>query len=229
MLSRAGRGGSSLRTSREGRGRTSLPCRIFTTLTDSTRLGVRPFFLPPFLFQADRGTFLQSTSSTSATASRSSPFTSTPSRDLPPRRRFSRSSRRLPSSYVSSSSHFHLYTHSLPSPQFVLPSNPLFTGSQLSVQEASYAYAGWIFAQHFLNRLGPSYTALKGVLDESDSVQAGILSDIRARFRQETFTRGSILEVLQQYTDIVRSSSPHPSLSLSLRLPGPPSRLLNSL
>ncbi|GAA5866946.1 hypothetical protein JCM8547_003926 [Rhodosporidiobolus lusitaniae] len=87
---------------------------------------------------------------------------------------------------------------------FVLPSNPFFTGSQLSVQEASYAYAGWIFAQHFLNRLGPAYTALKGVLDENDPVQASILSDIRARFRQETFTRGSILETLQQYPDIIR-------------------------
>ncbi|BGP41818.1 NAD-dependent glutamate dehydrogenase [Rhodotorula kratochvilovae] len=87
---------------------------------------------------------------------------------------------------------------------YVLPNNPLFTGSQLSVQEATYAYAGWIFAQHFLNRLGPAYSALKDLLDENDSVQAGVLSDIRARFRQETFTRGSILETLQQYPDIIR-------------------------
>lgn len=86
----------------------------------------------------------------------------------------------------------------------VLPSNPLFTGSQLTVQEATYAYAGWIFAQSFLNRLGPAYSALKNILDENDSVQAGVLSDIRARFRQETFTRGSILETLQQYPDIIR-------------------------
>ncbi|GAA6004199.1 hypothetical protein JCM10207_002478 [Rhodosporidiobolus poonsookiae] len=87
---------------------------------------------------------------------------------------------------------------------FVLPNNPLFSGSQLSVQEASYAYSVWIFLQHFLNRLGPAYTALKGLLDENDPVQAGVLSDIRARFRQETFTRGSILEALMQYTDIIR-------------------------
>ncbi|GAA5982795.1 hypothetical protein JCM11641_004626 [Rhodosporidiobolus odoratus] len=87
---------------------------------------------------------------------------------------------------------------------YVLPANPLFTGSQLSVQEASYAYAVWIFAQHFLNRLGPAYTALRGFLDENDSVQAGVLGDIRARFRQETFTRGGILETLQGYTEIIR-------------------------
>ncbi|GAA6031389.1 hypothetical protein JCM8097_005637 [Rhodosporidiobolus ruineniae] len=87
---------------------------------------------------------------------------------------------------------------------FVLPANPLFKDSQLSAQEATYAYAGWIFAQHFLNRLGPAYTALKGVLKEDDPVQAGILNDIRSRFRQETFTRESILETLKQYIDIIR-------------------------
>ncbi|GAA6024717.1 hypothetical protein JCM11491_005166 [Sporobolomyces phaffii] len=88
---------------------------------------------------------------------------------------------------------------------YVLPNNPLFEAhSQLSVQEATYAYCGWIFAQHFLNRLGPAYTALKDLLDENDTLQAGVLSDIRARFRQETFTRGSILETLQQYPDIIR-------------------------
>ena len=30
-----------------------------------------------------------------------------------------------------------------------------------AVQEATYAYVGWIFAQHFCNRLGPAYLALK--------------------------------------------------------------------
>ncbi|POY71683.1 putative Glutamate dehydrogenase [Rhodotorula taiwanensis] len=87
---------------------------------------------------------------------------------------------------------------------YVLPSNPLFLGTQLSAQEATYAYSAWIFAQHYINRLGPAYSALKDLLDENDSVQAGVLSDIRARLRQETFTRSSILETLQQYTDIIR-------------------------
>ncbi|KAK4048479.1 NAD-dependent glutamate dehydrogenase [Microbotryomycetes sp. JL221] len=88
---------------------------------------------------------------------------------------------------------------------YVLPNNPFFAAtSQLSVQESAYAYSGWIFAQHFLNRLGSSYAALKDLLDESDPAQAAILSDIRARFRQETFTRASILETLQRYPDIIR-------------------------
>ncbi|BGP33745.1 NAD-dependent glutamate dehydrogenase [Rhodotorula toruloides] len=67
---------------------------------------------------------------------------------------------------------------------YVLPNNPLFIGSQLSVQESTYAYSAWLFAQHFLNCLGPSYAALKNILDENDSVQVGVLSNIRARFRQ---------------------------------------------
>ncbi|GAA5886833.1 hypothetical protein JCM6882_005904 [Rhodosporidiobolus microsporus] len=87
---------------------------------------------------------------------------------------------------------------------FCLPTNPLFTGGQLTVQEASYAHAAMVFAQTFINRVGPSYTALKAYLNENDPVQAGVLSDIRARFRQETFTRGSILEAMQQYPDIIR-------------------------
>ncbi|KDE06845.1 glutamate dehydrogenase [Microbotryum lychnidis-dioicae p1A1 Lamole] len=88
---------------------------------------------------------------------------------------------------------------------YVLPNNPLFEAhSKLAVQEAAYAYSGWIFAQHFLNRLGPSYAALKDLLDENDSAQAAVLSDIRARFRQETFTRASILETLQAYPEIIR-------------------------
>lgn len=86
----------------------------------------------------------------------------------------------------------------------VLPNNPLFDGaSKLSVQEAAYAYCGWIFAQHFLNRLGAAYAALKTFLNEQDTAQAAVLSDIRGRFRQETFTRASILETLQSYPEIV--------------------------
>ena len=108
---------------------------------------------------------------------------------------------------------------------FVLPSNPFFSpDSKLAVQEAAYAYSfvfrfstfrseklmspnrGNIFAQHFLNRLGPAYAALRDILDEQDTAQAAVLSDIRARFRQETFTRASILETLQRYPEIVRTS-----------------------
>ena len=45
-----------------------------------------------------------------------------------------------------------------------------------AVQEATYAYVGWIFAQHFCNRLGSAYLALKN--GESDPLMAGSLANL---------------------------------------------------
>ncbi|KNZ46150.1 glutamate dehydrogenase [Puccinia sorghi] len=88
---------------------------------------------------------------------------------------------------------------------FCLPNNPFFQPStNHAVQEAAYAYSASIFSQHFLNRLGPSYLALKGLLNESDPMQAGVLNDIKRRFREETFTRQSITEVVLAYPSIIR-------------------------
>jgi glutamate dehydrogenase len=66
------------------------------------------------------------------------------------------------------------------------------------------ADAGWIFAQHFCNRLGPAYLALKSVLDESNPAHAQALADVRTRFREETYTRESIAQVLHAYPALVR-------------------------
>ncbi|KAJ7681527.1 NADH-dependent glutamate dehydrogenase [Mycena rosella] len=90
---------------------------------------------------------------------------------------------------------------------FCLPDNPFFLpkapGSH-AVQEATYAYCGWIFAQHFCNRLGPAYLSLRNVLDETDPVHAEVLSDIKRRFREETFTRESIAGVIAAYPELIR-------------------------
>ncbi|KAL7418622.1 NAD-dependent glutamate dehydrogenase [Cryptotrichosporon argae] len=91
---------------------------------------------------------------------------------------------------------------------YCLPDNPFFAAAKSdnhhAVQEASYAYVGWIFAQHFCNRLGSAYLALKGVLDESNPNHADVLAKIRARFREETFTRDSIKEVIASHPDLIR-------------------------
>ncbi|CAE6426784.1 unnamed protein product [Rhizoctonia solani] len=100
---------------------------------------------------------------------------------------------------------------------YCLPDNPFFRGTTSSgvaavsnihgshaVQEATYAYAGWIFAQHFCNRLGPSYSALRDVLDESNAVHAEVLNNIKVRFREETFTRESIGEIIAAYPELIR-------------------------
>lgn len=91
---------------------------------------------------------------------------------------------------------------------YVLPDNPFFQPGAIevghAVQEATYAYVGWLFAQHFCNRLGLAYQALRNVLDDSDAAHQSILNDIKLRFREETFTRQSIQEVMQSHPDIVR-------------------------
>ncbi|KAK7001846.1 NAD-specific glutamate dehydrogenase [Favolaschia claudopus] len=90
---------------------------------------------------------------------------------------------------------------------FCLPDNPFFLpkapGSH-AVQEATYAYCGWIFAQHFTNRLGPAYLSLRNVLSESDPVHAEVLNDIKRRFREETFTRESIANTILAYPELIR-------------------------
>ena len=108
---------------------------------------------------------------------------------------------------------------------YCLPDNPFFTpGNGHAVQEATYACrfthtlspethrrrlstptdCGWIFAQHFCNRLGSSYLALRNLLDESNPDHAEVLNDIKRRFREETFTREYIEQILQAHPELVR-------------------------
>ncbi|EGO23766.1 NADH-dependent glutamate dehydrogenase [Serpula lacrymans var. lacrymans S7.9] len=88
---------------------------------------------------------------------------------------------------------------------FCLPDNPFFlpTNSH-AVQEATYAYCGWVFAQHFCNRLGPAYLHLKNILDETNPSHAEVLNDIKRRFREETFTRESIAQVIHAHPELIR-------------------------
>ncbi|KAE9391665.1 NAD-specific glutamate dehydrogenase [Gymnopus androsaceus JB14] len=90
---------------------------------------------------------------------------------------------------------------------FCLPENPFFlpkAPGTHAVQEATYAYCGWIFAQHFCNRLGPAYLQLKNVLDENDPAHAEVLNNIKRRFREETFTRESIEQVIHTLSELIR-------------------------
>jgi len=113
---------------------------------------------------------------------------------------------------------------------YCLPDNPFFLtkeNERHAVQEATYACSypsdlimllliltrnvahldcGWIFAQHFCNRLGASYLQLKNVLDENDTVHAEVLNNIKRRFREETFTRESIENVIHAHPDLVSPS-----------------------
>lgn len=75
-------------------------------------------------------------------------------------------------------------------------------------ERARYSYilfadCGWVFAQHFCNRLGPSYLALRNILDESNATHAEVLNDIKRRFREETFTRESIAQTIHAHPELV--------------------------
>lgn len=91
---------------------------------------------------------------------------------------------------------------------FCLPTTPLqsfFQTNRLSVQEAIYGYVGWIFCQHFLNRLGSEYATLTSLLDTKNPVHAEVLMKMKKRLRSDTFTREYILDIIKLYPDLVKA------------------------
>ncbi|KAJ3031823.1 UNVERIFIED_CONTAM: NAD-dependent glutamate dehydrogenase [Siphonaria sp. JEL0065] len=90
---------------------------------------------------------------------------------------------------------------------YCLPTTPLqghFQTGKLSVQEAIYGYTGWVFAQHFLNRLGTEYSSLKSILDAKNNTHNEVLSKLKKRLRSDTFTSDYILEVIKQYPELIK-------------------------
>lgn len=91
---------------------------------------------------------------------------------------------------------------------YCIPQNqlqPHFSSGRLSLQESTYAHCVWVFVQHFLNRLGSEYNTLRSVLDANNSVHAELLNKLKKRLRTETFTADYILEIINQYPDLIRS------------------------
>ena len=91
---------------------------------------------------------------------------------------------------------------------FCLPMTALqsyFQTGKLSVQETIYGYVGWIFAQHFLNRLGGEYISLSSILNpNNEPSHMEVLSKIKKRLRQDTFTREYILDIIKLYPELIR-------------------------
>ena len=73
-----------------------------------------------------------------------------------------------------------------------------------AVQETIYGYVGWIFAQHFLNRLGNEYVALYSLLDPNNTSHQEVLAKIKKRLRTDTFTREYILDIIKLYPDLIK-------------------------
>ncbi|KAJ3177544.1 NAD-dependent glutamate dehydrogenase [Gaertneriomyces sp. JEL0708] len=90
---------------------------------------------------------------------------------------------------------------------YCLPSTPLqhfFQTGKLSVQETVYGYVGWIFAQHFLNRLGSEFVALSSTLDLNNTLHVEVLQKMKKRLRTDTFTREYILDIVKLYPDLIK-------------------------
>lgn len=90
---------------------------------------------------------------------------------------------------------------------YCLPKTPLqqyFKSGALSVQEMIYSYVAWIFSQHFLNRLGLEYLSLTSILDRNNPVHEEVLSKLKKRLRQDTFTRDYILDIMQRYPELLK-------------------------
>ena len=91
---------------------------------------------------------------------------------------------------------------------YCIPQNKLqahFASGRLSLQETIYAHCVWVFVGHFLNRLGSEYAALTSVLDINNSAHAELLSKLKKRLRDETFTSDYILEIINQYPDLIHA------------------------
>ncbi|KAI9015996.1 Glutamate/Leucine/Phenylalanine/Valine dehydrogenase-domain-containing protein [Hyaloraphidium curvatum] len=90
---------------------------------------------------------------------------------------------------------------------YCVPTTPfqgLFQTGLLSVQEAIYANVGWIFCQHFINRLGNDYASLSSILDANNASHAEVLTKIKKKLRSDTFTREYILDIIKQYPELIR-------------------------
>lgn len=91
---------------------------------------------------------------------------------------------------------------------YCLPQNKFqthFVHGTLSLQETIYAHCVCIFIGHFLNRLGSEYTSLASLLDSNNPMHVEVLTKIKRRLRQETFTSEYIFEIINQHPDLVHS------------------------
>ena len=91
---------------------------------------------------------------------------------------------------------------------YCIPQNKFqvhFIKGTLSLQETIYAHSVCIFIGHFLNRLGSEYTSLASLLDSNNPIHVEVLTKIKRRLRQETFTSEYIFEIINQHPELVRA------------------------
>lgn len=89
---------------------------------------------------------------------------------------------------------------------YILPRTsltPLFEDGKLTAQEVVYAYAGWKFAYHFLNRQPEEYNTLRNAL-KSDEDKLQKLIALKRKLRSEVANEPRILEVIFNYPQLIK-------------------------
>lgn len=90
---------------------------------------------------------------------------------------------------------------------YSIPDSPfqsLFREGLFNAQELMYATSGFVFSQHFLNRLGHEYWNIKDLLNPADPQHQQILSKLKKRLRNETFTVEFIRDIVQKYPEVIK-------------------------
>ncbi|GAV48114.1 hypothetical protein ZYGR_0I04110 [Zygosaccharomyces rouxii] len=91
---------------------------------------------------------------------------------------------------------------------YAIPNNSfqqVYEKRQYSPQEAIYAHVASIFINHFINRLGSDYQSLLGQLNikDTDTTLLEIISNLKRKLRNETYTQAMIIATLHKYHTIV--------------------------
>ncbi|CCD26548.1 glutamate dehydrogenase (NAD(+)) NDAI_0H03750 [Naumovozyma dairenensis CBS 421] len=83
--------------------------------------------------------------------------------------------------------------------------NKVYQQRLFSPQEAIYAHVSAIFINHFINRLGSEYQTLISQISvrENDTVLLEVITNLKKKLRNETFTQEMIIDVLHKYSKIV--------------------------
>lgn len=80
-----------------------------------------------------------------------------------------------------------------------------FLKGRLSLQETIYAHCCWVYIGHFIQRLGTEYSTLASMLDAKNSAHMELLNKMKRRLRNETFTSDYLMEIINQYPDLIRA------------------------
>ena len=80
-----------------------------------------------------------------------------------------------------------------------------FLKGRLSLQETIYAHCCWVYIGHFIQRLGTEYSTLTSMLDAKNSAHMELLNKMKRRLRNETFTSDYLMEIINQYPDLIRA------------------------